>query len=201
MPEASTAPEARFRERATRGTLAVEGLRMTSFTVMRTHVSVHLRGEIPRPEAADLLSKIAAYTGSQYAVRGSIEHVRSLYSVASFTSRRGIAIIALHTGTDPALLPALAGLLRAQKVTLTLGVPVEIAPQEPEENLGRLLARAAQITGRPPEDLLEQVTTFRNREGRTVPGRRSVDQLSPARAEVARKRLAALIHKVEATRR
>jgi len=189
----ATRPAARFRERATRGTVTVDGLRMTSFTVMRTHTSIHLRGEIPRPEAAELLEKIAALTGGQYAVRGSIETVSALYSVASFTSRRGISIIGLHTGTDPTLLPALAGLLQAQRVTLTLGVPVEIAP---ERELEEMLRRAARATGRSPEDILEQVTTFTNRLGRTIPGLRSISDLSPRRAEVARKRLAALIRRI-----
>lgn len=192
---------ARLQERKTRGTLTVEGLRITSFTVMRTHVSIHLRGEIPRPEAADLLAQIAAYTGGQYTVRGSIETLTAPYSVASFTSRRGIAIIALHTGTNPAILPALATLLQAQRVTLVLGVPVELAPAKHATNtLQDVLQRAAEITGRSPEDLLEEVTTFRGRSGRTIPGLRDPSRLAPARAEVARSKLEAIIRRYELAR-
>jgi hypothetical protein len=178
-----------FEERHTRGHLDVEGLRLTSFTAMRTHTSVHLRGEIPRPEAAELLQRIASLTGGRYAVRGAIGDVQGLYSVASFTSRRGTAILVVHTRTDEAVLARLVPLLGARRVTLRLGVPVEL--QEPP--LQELLLQAAAVTGQDPAELLENLTTFRNRAGRLVRGVRDVSKLSEASTRVLRSKLLAIL--------
>lgn len=178
-----------FEERHTRGHLDVEGLRLTSFTAMRTHTSIHLRGEIPRPEAAELLQRIAVLTGGRYAVRGAIGDVEGLYSVASFTSRRGTAILVVHTRTDEVVLARLVPLLGARRVTLRLGVPVEL--QEPP--LQELLLKAAAVTGQDPAELLENLTTFRNRAGRLVPGVRDVSKLSEASTRVLRSKLLAIL--------
>ena len=178
-----------FEERHTRGHLDVEGLRLTSFTAMRTHTSIHLRGEIPRPEAAELLQRIAALTGGRYAVRGAIGDVEGLYSVASFTSRRGTAILVVHTRTDEVVLAQLVPLLGARRVTLRLGVPVEL--QEPP--LQELLLQAAAVTRQDPAELLENLTTFRNRAGRLVPGVRDVSKLSEASTRVLRSKLLAIL--------
>jgi hypothetical protein len=178
-----------FEERHTRGHLDVEGLRLTSFTAMRTHTSIHLRGEIPRPEAAELLQRIAVLTGGRYAVRGAIGDVEGLYSVASFTSRRGTAILVVHTRTDEVVLARLVPLLGARRVTLRLGVPVEL--QEPP--LQELLLKAAAVTGQDPAELLENLTTFRNRAGRLVRGVRDVSKLSEASTRVLRSKLLAIL--------
>jgi hypothetical protein len=180
-----------FEERHTRGHLDVEGLRLTSFTAMRTHTSIHLRGEIPRPEAAELLQRIAALTGGRYAVRGAIGDVEGLYSVASFTSRRGTAILVVQTRTDEVVLARLVPLLGAHRVTLRLGVPVEL--QEPP--LQELLLQAAAVTGQDPAELLENLTTFRNRAGRLVPGVRDVSKLSEASTRVLRSKLLAILER------
>jgi hypothetical protein len=178
-----------FEERHTRGHLDVEGLRLTSFTAMRTHTSIHLRGEIPRSEAAELLQRIAVLTGGRYAVRGAIGDVEGLYSVASFTSRRGTAILVVHTRTDEVVLARLVPLLGARRVTLRLGVPVEL--QEPP--LQELLLKAAAVTGQDPAELLENLTTFRNRAGRLVRGVRDVSKLSEASTRVLRSKLLAIL--------
>ena len=180
-----------FEERHTRGHLDVEGLRLTSFTAMRTHTSIHLRGEIPRPEAAELLQRIASLTGGRYAVRGAIGDVQGLYSVASFTSRRGTAILVVHTRTDEAVLARLVPLLGARRVTLRLGVPVEL--QEPP--LQELLLQAAAVTGHDESELLENLTTFRNRAGRLVRGVRDVSKLSEASTRVLRSKLLAILER------
>jgi hypothetical protein len=180
-----------FEERHTRGHLDVEGLRLTSFTAMRTHTSIHLRGDIPRPEAAELLQRIAALTGGRYAVRGAIGDVEGLYSVASFTSRRGTAILVVQTRTDEVVLARLVPLLGAHRVTLRLGVPVEL--QEPP--LQELLLQAAAVTGQDPAELLENLTTFRNRAGRLVPGVRDVSKLSEASTRVLRSKLLAILER------
>jgi len=180
-----------FEERHTRGHLDVEGLRLTSFTAMRTHTSIHLRGEIPRPEAAELLQRIAVLTGGRYAVRGAIGEVEGLYSVASFTSRRGTAILVVHTRTDEVVLARLVPLLGARRVTLRLGVPVEL--QEPP--LQELLLQAAAVTRQDPAELLENLTTFRNRAGRLVLGVRDVSKLSEASTRVLRSKLLAILER------
>jgi hypothetical protein len=182
-----------FEERHTRGHLDVEGLRLTSFTAMRTHTSIHLRGEIPRPEAAELLQRIAVLTGGRYAVRGAIGDVEGLYSVASFTSRRGTAILVVHTRTDEVVLARLVPLLGARRVTLRLGVPVELQPIHQEPPLQELLLKAAAVTRQDPAELLENLTTFRNRAGRLVRGVRDVSKLSEASTRVLRSKLLAIL--------
>jgi hypothetical protein len=184
-----------FEERHTRGHLDVEGLRLTSFTAMRTHTSVHLRGEIPRPEAAELLQRIAVLTGGRYAVRGAIGDVQGLYSVASFTSRRGTAILVVHTRTDETVLARLVPLLGARRVTLRLGVPVELQPIHQEPPLQELLLQAAAATGQDPAELLENLTTFRNRTGRLVHGVRDVSKLTQASTRVLRSKLLAILER------
>jgi len=192
MRSADTKPRHPFEERQTRGHLDVEGLRLTSFTAMRTHTSIHLRGEIPRPEAAELLHRIASLTAGRYAVRGAIGHVEDLYSVASFTSRRGTAILVVHARTDETLLARLVPLLGARRVTLRLGVPVELREEE-QEALEELLTKAAKAAGKQPADLLQELTTFRGRGGKVVCGVRDTSRLTEASARVVRSKLLAIL--------
>lgn len=159
---------------------------------MPGHLSIHLKGEIPRQEIGDVLDAIARVTGGKYLIRGELAGVRSLFSVASVTSRRGTATIVLYAPMDSGLVQSLIPLVGGNNLTLVLGVPSGI--RTGSTDLRVLLETAARKKGIPPEDLLEKLTTFQAKDGRVVRGKRDLSMLSEQQSEVVRDKLLKIVY-------
>lgn len=185
------------------GSVSLQGLRLTSYTVLHDGVSVHLRGEILRQEISELLDRIVQVTHGRYYVPGSLAisgetvggAVQSRFSVASVTSRRGAAMLLLRAPKERSLVVALLGLVGDAELTLQMGIPQTLGtgPKDAENGMrAAVQALLEEIARRRRMDtgaLLEQLTAFVGKGGKHVPGKRALAEVSAKQLPVVRDRL------------
>jgi hypothetical protein len=168
----------------------LEDVVLKSYTVLDAALSVRLQAELPTDDAARMLRRVAEATRGHQTVPLRLDRVSATGSIESIGSSRGdTARLLLHLPKTKALADALFW-LHGRPLTLTIGMPGD--PVE-DDTLRALLAEAAERHGTTPEALLESLTTFTARDGRVVPGRRAIDQLSDAQRPVVADRLRRLL--------
>lgn len=173
----------------------LEAVVLKSYTVLDAALSVRLQAELPGEDAARVLRRIAEATRDHQTVPVRLDRVSATGSIESIGStRHDTARLLLHLPKSQALADALFR-LHGRPLTLTIGMPED--PVE-DDTLRALLAQAAERHGTTADALLAELTTFTGRDGRVVPGRRSVEQLSEAQRPVVADRLRRLLEQAPA---
>lgn len=184
-----------FRRARVRGRIVLDRARIVSYAVLADALSIKVALAATREETATLLRQIAEITRGRCQVPVSFGPVQTVASIEAISSAPSATRLLLHASKDPALNRALFGAVGQSEVELAIGIPWELGASEAGggEPLEQLLADAARRQGIPVTDLLERLTTFQGRHGRTVPGKRAIEELSEAQRQVVADRLRRLL--------
>ena len=111
--------------------------------------------------------------------------------------REGTSIL-LRTKRNRYIVSRLFELMEREAVELSFSTPqdpLQTAAGLVEEKISYLLEKASKKLGEPEEELLYRITTFRDREGKEISGKRSIQDISEGQKGVVLRKLNAILRK------
>ncbi len=163
-------------------------VKIMSYSVLHNGVSIKLLCEDPGGlvnEARDEKRRIRFDALSLEAKIRSINIQREGTSILLRTKRNRYIVLRLFE------------LMEREAVELSFSTP-----QDPlqtaaglEEKISYLLEKASKKLGEPEEELLYRITTFRDREGKEISGKRSIQDISEGQKRVVLRKLNAILRK------
>lgn len=190
MTEARVGRDRPRQETPTRGAIVLERATLKSYAILASAVSAHVFVQATPERTAILLRRIADITRGRAWVPVDLARIRTVASVESISSTPAGTRVLLHSPRDLRIIQELFH-LTGRQIRVAIGVPAQLAEAAVEDgaDLASMLSRAADRLGMPEPDLLERLTTFRNRDGRVIPGRRALAEVTAAQRPVVADRL------------
>lgn len=112
--------------------------------------------------------------------------------VRSISIKRGMTNVLLRAKRNRFIVSKLFDLMEREAVELSISEVLD-------EKISRLLSKASQKLAESEEELLLRLTTFRDREGHEVLGKRSIQDISEVQKEVVLRKLTTILREEDAS--
>jgi hypothetical protein len=152
-------------------------VKVVSFSVLKSAISIRLLCENPDSIAGEARDEKR---------RISLDELSFEAKIRSISIQREGTNILLRTKKSRYLVNRLFGLMDKSSLDFSVGEVLD-------RRLSELLLKVSERLNEPQERLLSRLTTFKDREGNEVPGKKFIEDLTEAQKSYVLKRLSSLL--------
>jgi|GEM_PF-5546088 len=188
-------------------------VRLLGYRVASSNISLQIQSPTTRPEAVELLNQIQHVENRSKGLKAHVvtkiedadtsTMTRFAAELASLSSKRNNVNLLLHIPKSKRVAKVLFDLVGERDLFLTIFPTWKTENSDNHdrektvEEVDNMLTILGDLTHRYKEEILYELTTFRNEEGSTVEGKRTLDEVSDRQLEVVLAKLRKSLSAVE----
>lgn len=188
-------------------------VRLLGYRVCASYISAQIQSPTTRPDAVDLLNQIQQVENRSKGIKAHLvvkiedadtnTMTRFAAELASVSSKRSNVSLLLHIPKSRPVAMALFDLVEEKDLFMTMFPTWRTEEQDGEgrektaEEIQHMLNILSDLTSTDKEEILYRLTTFSNKEGQTVEGKRNIEDISDRQMEVVRGKLRKSLSSVE----